>query len=57
MPMSSKEMLKLLKENGFEVICISLSSDNYKELKKYCSKVYSCCPGEAKKIEKILRIC
>ena len=48
------KMAQYAKENGFEVICISLSSDNYKELKKYCSKVYSCCPGEAKKIEKIL---
>ena len=49
------QMAKYAKENGFEVVCISLSSDNYKELKKYCSKVYSLCPGEALKIEKILK--
>ena len=29
------QMAKYAKENGFEVVCISLSSDNYKELKKY----------------------
>ena len=48
------KMAQYAKENGFEVVAISLSPDNCKELKKYCSKVYSCCPGEAKKIEKIL---
>lgn len=48
------KMAQYAKENGFDIVCISLSSDNYKDLKKYCSKVYSCCPGEAKKIEKIL---
>ena len=48
------KMAQYAKENGFEVVAISLSADNYKELKKYCSKVYSCCPGEAKKIEQIL---
>lgn len=48
------KMAQYAKENGFEVVCISLSSDNAKELKKYCSKVYSCAPGEAKKIEDIL---
>ena len=49
------KMAQYAKENGFEIIAISLSSDNYKELKKYCSKVYSCAPGEALKIEKILK--
>ncbi len=28
------EMVKSAKSNGFEVVCISLSSDNVKELKK-----------------------
>ncbi len=48
-------MAKNAKENGFEVICISLAKDNYNELKKYCSKVYSCHPGEVNKIESILK--
>ena len=30
-----------------------LRTDNLKELKKYCSKVYSCHPGEMSRIEKI----
>ncbi|MCD8377951.1 MAG: UDP-2,3-diacylglucosamine diphosphatase LpxI [Candidatus Gastranaerophilales bacterium] len=49
------KMAQFAGENGFDVVGISLSPDNYKELKKYCTKVYSCCPGEAKKIEKILK--
>ncbi len=49
------KMAQYAKENGFEVVAISLSSDNYRELKKYCSKVYSCCPGEVNKIENILK--
>lgn len=48
------KMAQYAKENGFEVVCISLANDNIKELKKYCSKVYSCHPGEINKIEKIL---
>ena len=48
-------MAQYAKENGFEVVAISLSSDNYKQLKKYCSKVYSCSPGEVQKIEDILK--
>lgn len=48
-------MAQYAKENGFEVVCISLANDNVKELKKYCSKVYSCHPGEINKIEKILK--
>ncbi len=42
-------------KNGLEVICISLSNDNYKSLKKVCSKVYSAAPGEVLKIQKILQ--
>src|SRR5574344_1023532 len=42
-------------ENGFEVVAISLSSDNVKELKKYCSKVYTFSVGEINKIEKVLK--
>ena len=49
------KMAQYAKENGFDVVAISLSSDNYRELKKYCSKVYSCCPGEVNKIENILK--
>ncbi len=48
------KMAQEAKENGFDVVCISLSGDNVRELRKYCSKVYSCCPGEVKKIEKII---
>lgn len=48
-------MAQYAKENGFEVVCISLSGDNVRDLKKYCSKVYSCHPGEVNKIESILR--
>ncbi len=49
------KMAQHAKENGFEVIAISLSDDNYNQLKKYCSKVYSFCPGEALKIEEVLK--
>lgn len=49
------KMAQYAKENGFEVVAISLSNDNYSELKKYCSKVYSFCPGEALKIEAVLK--
>jgi len=49
------KMAKAAKENGFEVVAISLSDDNCAQLKKYCSKVYSFCPGEALKIEKTLK--
>lgn len=41
-------------ENGFEVVCISLARENASQLKKYCSKVYSCHPGEMTRIEKII---
>ncbi len=48
------KMAQYAKENGFDVVCISLSKENVHQLKKYCSKVYSCHPGEVNKIEKIL---
>lgn len=48
------KMAQYAKENGFDVVCISLSSDNANQLKKYCSKVFSICPGEVLKIKKIL---
>lgn len=48
-------MAQYAKDNGIEVVCISLAKDNVKELKKYCSKVYSCHPGEVNKMEKILK--
>lgn len=47
-------LAKNAKENGFEVVAISLSSDNRNELKKYCSKVYDLGPGELLKIKQIL---
>ena len=47
------KMAQYAKDNGFEVVCISLSNDNLSQLKKYCSKVYSCHPGEINRIEKI----
>lgn len=49
------KMAQYAKENGFDVVAISLSSDNCNQLKKYCSKVYSCAPGEVSKIENILK--
>lgn len=49
------KMAQYAKENGFDVVAISLSADNYNQLKKYCSKVYSCAPGEVLKITKILK--
>lgn len=47
-------MAKSAAANGFEIICISLSSDNCKELKKYCSKVVSYGPGQVDSIKKFL---
>lgn len=47
-------LAKNAKENGFEVVAISLSSDNRNELKKYCSKVYDFAPGELLKIKNAL---
>lgn len=48
------QMAKTAKENGFEVVAISLSSDNCKELQKYCSKVYSFSPGQVNSITKAI---
>ena len=48
------KMAQGAKENGFNVVAISLSSDNYKELKKYCSKVISLGFGQLNTIEKFL---
>lgn len=48
------EMAKSSKQNGFEVVCVSLSSDNIKELKKHCSKVVSYGPGQIDSIKKFL---
>ena len=48
-------MAKSAAQNGFEVICISLSSDNYNELKKHCSKVVSFGPGQVDSIKKFLK--
>ncbi|MDD3237318.1 MAG: UDP-2,3-diacylglucosamine diphosphatase LpxI [Candidatus Gastranaerophilales bacterium] len=42
------------KKNGFQVIAISLSSDNRNDLKKHCEKVYSFGPGEIGKIREAL---
>lgn len=47
-------MAKSAKQNGFEVVCISLSSDNFKELKKHCSKVVSYGPGQVDSIKNFL---
>ncbi len=47
-------LAKNAKENGFEVVAISLSSDNRNELKKYCSKVFDLAPGELLKVKKVL---
>ncbi len=48
------QLAKNAKENGFDVVAISLSSDNRNELKKYCSKVYDYAPGEVLKIKNTL---
>jgi len=48
------KMAQAAKDNGFDVIAISLSADNCQQLKKYCSKVYSCAPGEVLKIQHVL---
>lgn len=49
------KMAQYAKENGLDVVCISLAKDNVRDLKKYCSKVYSCHPGEVNRIESILK--
>lgn len=47
-------LAKNAKENGFDIIAVSLSSDNRNDLKKYCSQVYDVAPGELLKIKNIL---
>lgn len=49
------KMAQYASNNGFNVVAVSLSSDNCKQLKKYCTKVYSCAPGEILKITNILK--
>lgn len=48
------EMAKSAKKNGFEVVCISLSCDNFKELKRICDKTVSFGPGQVDSIKKFL---
>ena len=48
------KMAQAAKENGFEVIAISLSDDNYKELTKHCSKVLPFGFGQANSIKQAL---
>ena len=44
------KMAQYAKENGFDVVAISLSNDNYSQLKKYCSKVLLMIIEELEKI-------
>ncbi len=48
------KMAQYAKENGFNVIAISLSNENSKELEKYCSKVLSYGPGQVDSIKQAL---
>lgn len=48
------ELAKKVKENGLEIVVISLSSDNRKELMSIADKFYECGPGEVKKIRQII---
>lgn len=48
------ELAKKVKENGLEIVVISLSTDNKRELSKIADKFYECGPGEVKKIRQIL---
>ena len=43
------------KKNGIEVVAISLSSDNRKQLKENCEKVYDFAPGQIQKISETLQ--
>ena len=47
-------MAESAQKNGFDVVAISLCSDNRNRLKKYCSKVYNFGPGEVLKIKQTL---
>lgn len=46
---------KNAQENGIEVVTISLSSDNKKDLKKFCKNVYDFGPGQIEKISETLQ--
>lgn len=46
---------RMAARDGYDVICISLSSKNRSELHKYCKKVYSFGPGEVIKILETLK--
>ena len=48
------ELAKKVKENGLDLVIISLSADNKKELSKIADKFYVCLPGEVKKIRQII---
>ena len=48
------ELAKKVKENGLEIVIISLSSDNKRELSKLADRFYECGPGEVKKIRQII---
>ena len=48
------ELAKKVKENGLDLVIISLSSDNKKELQKIADKFYVCWPGEVQKIRQII---
>lgn len=48
------ELAKKVKENGLNLVIISLSSDNKKELEKIADKFYVCLPGEVQKIRQII---
>ena len=48
------ELAKKVKENGLEIVVISLSPDNRRELSEIADKFYECCPGEVKKIRQII---
>lgn len=46
---------KMAARDGYDIICISLSSTNRNELYKYCKKVYTYGPGELLKIHEALK--
>ena len=48
------ELAKKVKENGLDLVIISLSADNKKELSKIADKFYVCLPGEVGKIRQII---
>lgn len=46
---------KMAARDGYDVVCISLSTKNRNELYKYCKKVYAYGPGELLKIHEALK--